>query len=71
MDEIKLISKFMTGLLSKAIRMILKKNLSCDFGITVNSVNMAFTGSEVKLHLDIDGSLQKKDLEDLILKSLK
>jgi hypothetical protein len=68
MDEMKINSKFLTGIVSKIIDNLVKKKLGVDVAVQVNSVQAAMQEGNTHLHLDVDADLRKEDLERLLKK---
>lgn len=62
MDEMRITSKFTTGMISKLTGLALKKKLGCDIGIRLNEVRATVDDGKTHVHLDIDAELAKEDL---------
>ncbi len=69
MDEMKIVSKFTRGIISKAVRMILHKKTGYDIDIQLNNVAVTIVDGKAHLHLDVDAELDKDELTK-VLKSI-
>jgi hypothetical protein len=62
MDEVKIVSKFTKGVISKLIKAILYKKLGYNVDIQLNEVNTTITDGNTHIHLDVDAELDKDEL---------
>lgn len=69
MDEMKIVSKFTTGMISKLLKMMLRKKLGYDIDIKLNEVTAKVDDGKTHIHLDVDAELGKEELTK-ILKSI-
>lgn len=69
MDEVKIVSKFTRGVISKLIKAVLHKKLGYNVDIQLNEVNATITDGKTHVHLDADAELDKDELVR-ILKSI-
>lgn len=69
MDEMKIVSKFTRGIISKAVRMIVHKKTGYDIDIQLNDVAVTIVDGKAHLHLDVDAELDKDELAK-VLKSI-
>lgn len=69
MDEMKIVSKFTTGMISKLLKMMLRKKLGYDIDIKLNEVTAKIDDGKTHIHLDLDAELEKEELTK-ILKSI-
>lgn len=60
MDEMKIKSKFLTGIISKLLRRTLSKKLGGDIDIRVNEVGFTCDDGKVHVHLDLDCDTKKE-----------
>ena len=67
MDEMRIVSKFTRGIISKAIKMVIRKKTGYNIDIQLNEA--ITTISDGKTHLDVDAELDKDELMS-ILKSI-
>lgn len=70
MDEMKITSKFTTGLLSKVLTRLLKRKLGCGIDICLNSITVSIVDGKTHAHLDVECDIPKEDLAK-ILKGLE
>ena len=66
MDEMKIKSAFMTGLISKVLKKMLKRKLGVDIDICLNEVSVSVVDGKTHAHIDADCELQKEQLLKLI-----
>ena len=66
MDIMKIESKFMTSMISKVIKRIIKKKLGYQVDIQLNSLNVNIEGDTAHVHLDVDADMKTADLKDLM-----
>ena len=62
MDEMKIGSKFTTGILSKLIAMLIRKKFGYDVELKLNEVNATVIDGKTHVHLDVDAELEKDDM---------
>lgn len=70
MDEMKIRTKFLKGLVSKVVGNVIKNKLGTDIELSLNDLQIEI-GDSAHLHLDMDVKMRKHDLELLIAKHLK
>lgn len=70
MDEMRLESKFTTGLVSKIVRNAVHKKFGYDIGIRLNGLRTTVIDEKTHVHLDVDLELTKEEL-DKLLKSIR
>jgi len=66
MDEMKIESKFTTGIVSKLIGMAVRKKLGCNLEIQLNTVRTTVIDGKTHVHLDVDAELSKEELNRLL-----
>jgi len=69
MDEMRLESKFTTGLVSKIARKAVRTKLGYDVDIQLNKLRTTVIDDKTHVHLDVDLELTKEEL-DKLLKSI-
>ena len=62
MDEMKIVSKFTTNVISKFVKMVLRKKLGYDVDIQLNEIKTTITDGKTHVHLDVDAELDKEEL---------
>lgn len=65
----RIVSKFTRGIISKAIKMLIRKKTGYNVDIRLNEAITTISDGKTHLHLDIDAELDKNDLIN-ILKSI-
>ena len=66
MDEMKLESKFTTGIASKIVKRAVKNKLGYDVDVTLNKFRTVVMDDKTHVHLDVDLELSKEDLNKLL-----
>lgn len=66
MDEMKIGSKFTTGILSKLIAMLIRKKFGYDVDLKLNEVNATVIDGKTHVHLDVDAELEKDELMKIL-----
>lgn len=69
MDEMRIVSKFTRGIISKAVKMVVHKKTGYNVDIQLNEVTTTINDGKTHLHLDVDADLDKDELIK-ILKSI-
>ena len=68
MDEMKIVSKFTTNMISKLVKMVLRKKLGYDIDILLNEIKTTITDGKTHVHLDVDAELEKEELVKILKK---
>ncbi|RZS94154.1 hypothetical protein EV209_2522 [Cuneatibacter caecimuris] len=68
MDEMKIVSKFTTNMISKLVKMVLRKKLGYNIDIQVNEIKTTITDGKTHVHLDVDAELEKEELMNILKK---
>jgi 2-hydroxy-3-keto-5-methylthiopentenyl-1-phosphate phosphatase len=66
MDEMKIVSKFTRNMISKILKVMLKKKSGYNVDIQINDVNVTINEGKTHVHLDVDAELDKDELMKLI-----
>lgn len=66
MDEMKIQSKFMTGLVSRIVKKVLRIKLGCEVDIQLNEFRTTVIDDKTHVHLDLDADLTKEELNKLL-----
>lgn len=69
MDEMNIISKFTTALVSKVAKVIIKKKMGVDMEIWLKEMKITVNDGNTRAHLDIDVELSKEELKKLLKES--
>lgn len=69
MDEMKIVSKFTRGIISKILKTVIQKKTGYDMDIQLNEVATTISDGRTHIHLDVDAELSKEELVK-ILKSI-
>lgn len=62
MDEMKIQSALMTGLVSTLIRKTLRKKLGYDIDIQINNVKVSVSDGKASIHMDADAEIETNEL---------
>ena len=68
MDEMKIVSKFTTNMISKLVKMVLRKKLGYNIDIQVNEIKTTITDGKTHVHLDVDAELEREELMNILKK---
>lgn len=66
MDELKINSKFMRGIVGKLIGVAIKKKLGCKVHVNLNDLNVTVIDGQAHLHLNVDADMDKQTLTKLV-----
>ena len=66
MDEMKIVSGFTRGIVSKLVRMALRKKIGYDIDIQINDIKATVVDGKTHLHLDVDTELEKEELVKIL-----
>ena len=66
MDEMKIGSKFTTGIISKLVSMVIRKKLGYDVELKLNEVNATVIDGKTHVHLDVYAELSKEELMKIL-----
>lgn len=66
MDEMKIESKFTTGIVSKIAEIAVRKKIGYDVEIGLNELRTTVLDGDTHIHLDVDLKLNKNELSELL-----
>lgn len=66
MDEMKIVSKFTTNVISKLLKMVLRKKLGYNVDIQLNEIKTTINEGKTHVHLDVDAELDKDELTKIL-----
>lgn len=66
MDEMKLGSKLMKGVVAKIIRKAIKNKFGCDVDLVINGFYISYDDNIANLHLDANAQMGKENLEAIL-----
>lgn len=69
MDEMRIVSKFTRGIISKALKMVIRKKTGYNVDVQLNEITTTINDGKTHLHLDVDAELERDELIK-ILKSI-
>lgn len=62
MDEMNIVSKFTTVMISKIAKKALQKKLGYDVNIQLNEIKASIADGKTHVHVDVDAELSKEEL---------
>ena len=62
MDEMNIVSKFTTMMISKIARKVLRKKLGYDVATQLNEIKTTIADGKTHIHVDLDAELSKEEL---------
>lgn len=62
MDEMNIVSKFLTGVISKLLRVTLRKKFGYDVDIQLNEIKVTVKDGEAHIHVNADAAFNKEEL---------
>lgn len=68
MDEMKIKSSLMRGLVAKIFTRIIKKNTGVDVKLYINNLDIKIVDDAAYLNLNIDGEMDKQQLRKIVSK---
>lgn len=69
MDEMKLSTKLMKGLIANLIKKAIKKKLGCDVKLNLNDFYVTYDETNAKVHIDLNAEMDKDNLESVLLEA--
>ena len=66
MDEMKIKSGLMTGIVSKLIKRSIKKHLGCEMDITIQDLSLLSNDEKTHIHISVDGMMTKDEIKKLL-----
>jgi hypothetical protein len=66
MDEMKIVSKFARGIVSKILKKVISKKSGYDVDIQLNAITVTISEGTGHLHLDMDAEMEKDELVKLL-----
>ena len=66
MDEMKIGSKFTTGIISKLVSTVIRKKFGYEVELKLNEVNATVINGKTHVHLDVDAELDKEELMKIL-----
>lgn len=65
-DEMKIGTSFMKGMVSRVINMTLRRRLGCNVGVKLNDFNVMINDEKAHVHLSIDADMSQAELAKLL-----
>lgn len=66
MDEMRIVSKFTREIISKAIKMVIRKKTGYNVDIRLNEAIVTVSDGKTHLHMDVDAELDKDELISIL-----
>ena len=68
MDEMKIKSSFVTGIIASIIRKVIAKNLGCDVTISIREIVVTSTEQGMRVHVNMEGVMPQQEMKKLLEK---
>lgn len=65
MDELKIKTKLMRGMLSKVIEMLIRKKTGYKIKIQLNDIDVTITDDVAHVHLNVDGDIDVNEFKKI------
>lgn len=65
MDELKIKTKLMRGMLSKVIEMLIRKKTGYKIKIQLNDIDVSITEDVAHVHLNVDGDIDVNEFKKI------
>lgn len=65
MDELKIKTKLMRGMLSKVIEMLIRKKTGYKIKIQLNDIDVSITDDVAHVHLNVDGDIDVNEFKKI------
>lgn len=62
MDEMKIVTDFTRGIVSKLVKTLIRKKTGCNMDVVLNKMNVTVNDGKTHIHLDLDAELSKEEL---------
>lgn len=66
MDELKIVSQFTKGIISKIIGSFVAKKIGGDIAVSIQDINISIDDNKAKIHIDVDAEIDKNELKKII-----
>lgn len=70
MDEMNIVSKFTTNMISKIITKFLKQKLGYDVIVKMNEIKLNIDDGQAHIHLNVDANIDKSELTRIVKDSM-
>lgn len=58
----KIVSEFMTNMISKLVKKVIRKKSGYDIDLNLNNVRLTYNNGKAHIHLDVDAELTAEEL---------
>lgn len=66
MDNMNIVSKFTTGIISQILKTTIRKKLGYNIDVSINNIKATVDDGVTSLHLDVDADMSKEELTRMI-----
>lgn len=66
MDELRIKTNFMKGMICRLIRFTVKKSLDCDVDLDLKDLNVVSDGEQIHIQLNAEAVLKAEDVKKLL-----
>lgn len=70
MDELRIKTNFMKGMICRLIRFTVKKSLGCDVDIDLKDLNVVSDGDKIHIQLNAEAVVEADDVERILKEKL-
>ena len=71
MDEMRIGSKYLQGIISRIIRTVIRKKLGVEAEVQFNDpISVSFDGDQASVHVSVDATMGREDLDKLLKRIL-
>lgn len=70
MDEMNIVSKFTTNMISKIVTKILKQKLGYNVEVKMNEIKISIDDGKAHIHLNVDAEIDNSELTRIVKDSM-
>lgn len=70
MDELRIKTNFMKGMICRLIRFTVKKSLGCDVDLDLKDLNVVSDGDKIHIQLNAEAVVEADDVEKILKEKL-
>lgn len=66
MDEMKIVSNFTKGIISKILKTVIRKKFGYNIDVELNGITAMVNDGNMNIHLDVDAKMEKEELMKIL-----